>query len=364
MGADISSIDEFESFQKNYFFQKQFVSENYGEIKSFKHPTTEHFIAIKTYLHQGVVDPKKLELSAAEQKSMKHESLAECTHVFCNNHEELCGRFIKVHLVYDFYQRNLSQEIERRKNEHEFFVENEVVSLLYTVISGLLYLKSLKKCHGDINPTHIMITKDGRFKISDVQFLTELDEYHRFFIGLGDHCYLSPILFQSLGHRSINPAHNSEKSCVFSLGMVIVHMGLLDFPKDVHNFDTFEINENGLKGRLNKKALGLYSERMQKLLWKMVEFDEEFRIDYEGILKELDQCKINASIILERELMENPKKYLDIHDMPTTNRMLRTSPAKTLERETLFDLEEDVMLNVPNNLNQIYEKMFKSEAKI
>lgn len=365
MGSEISTPEDFTSFQKNFVFQKEFISDNYGEIKLFKHPVTEQYVAIKTFLQQGVMDPKKLARTASEQKNMKHEALVECTHAFCSNHEELCGRFIKIHLVYNYYPQNLLQEIEKRKSEHEFFTENEVISLIFGVISALFYLKTMRKFHGDINPSHILLTKDGRFKISDVQFLMELDEYRRFFIGLGDHCYLSPILFRSLGHRNINPPHNAEKSCVFSLGMVIVHMGLLEFPKDIYSFDTFDINENGLKGRLNKKALGLYSEKVQRLLGRMLEVDEEQRIDYEGILRELDLYKNSMSVILEREFIERPKKALfDIDNLPTTNRLLRTSPAKHLEKETEFDLEEEVMLNIPNNLSQLYEKMFKSDAPL
>ena len=163
MGSEISSPEDFTSFQKSFVFQKEFISDNYGEIKLLKHPVTEQYVAIKTFLQQGVMDPKKLAQTAAEQKNMRHEALVECTHAFCSNHEELCGRFIKIHLVYDYYPQTLLQEIERRKSEHEFFTDNEVISLIFGVVSALHYLKTLRKFHGDINPSHILLTRDGRF---------------------------------------------------------------------------------------------------------------------------------------------------------------------------------------------------------
>ena len=118
---------------------------------------------------------------------------------------------------------------------------------------------------------------------------------------------------------------------------------------NIYIFDSFEIDENALKNTLNKKALSLYSERFQRLLLKMLEFDEKERIDYEGILKELELCKnnISISVVLERESVEKPKKSPMVIDYESKN--FRPSPAKTLERETLFDNEEDIMLNIPQN---------------
>lgn len=363
MGAEISSTEDFHSFEKNFVFIKQFQCPNYGEIKLMKHPTLEQYVAIKIMLQQGLLDPKKREERALEQKNMKHESLAQCINVFFNDHEELCGKFIKIHLAYEYIQRTLQQEMEFRANNHEFFSENEVLSLIFSVISALVFLKSHKKTHGDINPSHILLTKEGKYKITDIQYLTEFDEYKRFFAGLGSKCYLSPLLFKSLGHRSLTPIHNEEKSCVFSLGMTIVQLGLLEYPIDLYNFDTFEINEKSLKGFQNKKALGLYSERFQKLLWQMIAFNENERIGYDGILQELDIIKNSNSFIynsnnnnLVNEYVEKPKKA-HFENMMTTNK-LTSSAAKTLEKENLFDDEEEIMISIPTNIEQVYEKIF------
>ena len=361
MGAEISTEEDFETFQKRFVFQKQFDCPNYGEIKLMKHPETEQYIAIKVKLQQGVLDPKNIEEKALEQKKMKHENLVECLNIFFRNHEELCSRFIKMHMVYEYLPKTLAHELESRSLTSQFFQENEVISLINSVVSALFFLKSYKKNHGDINPKHILITKDGRFKLTDIEYLTEFDEYKRFFAGLGETCYLSPLLFRALGHRMLNPIHNPEKSCVFSLGMVVMQLGLLEFPQDIYNFDSFEINEKVLKNLFNKKALGLYSERLQRTIWRMLELDENERIDYDGIFRELEAIRNNASVIydrdsavFERSSVERPKKA----GIAVSQRIL-PSPARPLERETLFDFEEEVMLNIPNNLDKLYEKMFK-----
>lgn len=363
MGAETSSTENFHSFEKNFVFIKQFQCPNYGEIKLMKHPTLEQYVAIKIMLQQGLLDPKKLEQTVVEQKNMKHESLVQCINVFFNDHEELCGKFIKIHLAYEYIPRTLQHEMEFRANNHEFFSEKEVLSLIFSVTSALIFLRNHKKTHGDINPSHILLTKDGKYKITDIQYLTEFDEYKRFFAGLGEKCYLSPLLFKSLGHRSLAPIHDQEKSCIFSLGMTIVQLGLLEYPIDLYNFDTFEINEKLLKGFQNKKALGLYSESLQKLLWQMIAFNENDRIGYDGILQALEVIKNGNSFIynnknsnIDHEYVEKPKKA-NFENIMTSNK-LTSSAAKTLEKENMFDDEEEIMISIPTNIEKVYDKIF------
>lgn len=358
MGAEISADQNFRNFEKNYVFQKQFHDQNYGEIKLLKHITNDQYIAIKNVMQQGILDPKTLEKCASEQKNIRHPGIVDCFDIFFNNHEEMCSRFIKIHMVYDYIPRTLQQEIEHRGTHHEFFSENEVISLIYTIVSALIYLKKYKKHHGDINPDHILITKEGKFKITDVGYLCEFDEYKRFYEGLGKNCYLSPQLFQALGHREVSPMHNPDKSCLFSLGMTIIQIGLLEYPQEIYNFDTFQIEEKLLKAFQNKKALGLYSEGLQRLIWRLLSFNESERPNYEEALNELDNIRNNkiasTEFVEQIEYSEKPKKA-----GKPAEQLFSPSPAKTLERETIFDNDEDeIVLNIPTNLEKVYEKIF------
>lgn len=56
------------------------------------------------------------------------------------------------------------------------------------VLSALIYLGIKNITHGDIKPSNILLTPNGIYKITDVNFMTGLNSYKKFLFGAVDDC--------------------------------------------------------------------------------------------------------------------------------------------------------------------------------
>ena len=127
--------------------------------------------------------------------------------------------------------------------------------------------------HRDIKPENILVFHDDeiKFKICDFGLAIRNHDFASETIA-GTYQYASPKLKYKFKNKSIKCYGNTFKDDVFSLGITVMEMCLLQPCKDICG---------GLK-RIEKE----YGYELCKIISKMVNPSEVKRIDFKGIMKE------------------------------------------------------------------------------
>ncbi len=206
----------------------------------------------------------------------------------------------KLGIISESINRELNLEIIYRKRlkTHQYFSENELLIMIYSLIDAFAYLESVGICHRDIKPTNLFLLENFQIKVIDFgeskEFVDdddEEDEHSALATIRGRPQYLSPILW--LGHV-INQVkhieHNMFKSDVFSAGLVLFQIAAL---KDVNGFNQKTENCNG--ERLIYEGLKMlgkkYSNKIIEILALMLKFDENERPNFIELVKYIAKNK-------------------------------------------------------------------------
>ena len=201
---------------------------------------------------------------------------------------------------------NLESIYRKRSKIRQYFSENELLVIFYSLIDAFAYLESMGICHRDIKPTNLFLLENFQVKVIDFgeskEFIDdddEEDEHSAMATIRGTPQYLSPILWEAHVISQIKHVeHNMFKSDVFSAGLVLFQIAAL---KDVNGFNQKTDNCNG--ERLIYEGLKMlskkYSNKIIEILAFMLKFDENERPNF---------------IELERYLAKN-KDYTPRADM-------------------------------------------------
>lgn len=319
-----------ESLESDLIFLKEYQTSPYGEINLFKSDKIG-MIAVKN-------------LSNFSNETNKDNDITNITHMIQLYHKKIsiqngmCGKKTKTTLYYEFIQNDIEKELKLRKRQNEFFNEKELKSFLYSIISALAYLKIYNINHTSITPKNILLSEDGYCKITDIQLLTGSNSYTNFLMGSGENCYLSPELMNFLGHRVLKPIFNEEKTNIFSLAVICIELGILEYPKDAYNFDDFTIDFPCLKEKLGRRCLRLYSDDFVWLLEQMLNEDPSLRPSYKEILEKLSAYEKNLTPI-KLCLNKESLRFNSINSLRDLNSSKKygPSPAKFLRKESIYN---------------------------
>ena len=161
----------------------------------------------------------------------------------------------------------------KRAKARQFFSEDELITMMYSLIDAFAYLESVGICHRDIKPTNLFLLPNFQIKVIDFgeskEFIDENDEEdeHSAMATIrGTPQYLSPILWEAHVINQIKRVeHNMFKSDVFSAGLVLFQIAAL---KDVNGFNQKTDQCNG--ERLIYEGLRMlgkiYSNRILEIL--------------------------------------------------------------------------------------------------
>ena len=184
-------------------------------------------------------------------------------------------------------QSDWNQEIKHRSFNKKFYTENEIISILKQITSGLYFLEKKKIAHRDIKPQNILIFPGNVFKIAD---LGEAKNSAKNKIQMatlrGSELFMSPLLYNGLKYNKKNIRHNPFKSDVFSLGYCFLfamslHIRVLE--------DIRELNDmKKIKNIINKFIdRNRYSNKLIEIIYGMIELEEDKRFDFEQLEKEI-----------------------------------------------------------------------------
>jgi len=141
-----------------------------------------------------------------------------------------------------------------------------------------LSCKKNKIAHRDIKPQNVLVFNDNLYKIADFGEAKVLKSSKQQNTLRGTELYMSPLLFNGLKVNRNDVNHNPYKSDVFSLSFCLIYAACLSYNPlyDLRKiFDTKTVNFI-LVRYLNGKYSGLFIN----LLSKMLEINEEARLDF------------------------------------------------------------------------------------
>ena len=195
----------------------------------------------------------------------------------------------KLGIISESIDRESNLEIVYRKRIKikKYFTENELITMIYSLIDAFAYLEYVGICHRDIKPTNLFLLENYQIKVIDfgeskeyVEDDEEEDEHSALATIRGTPQYLSPILWEGHVINQVKQVeHNMYKSDVFSAGLVLFQMAAL---RDVNGFNQKTENCNG--ERLIFEGLRMlgkkYSNKVIETLNLMLKFDENERPNF------------------------------------------------------------------------------------
>ena len=247
----------------------------------------------------------------------------------------------KLGIISESISRELNLELiyRKRAKARQFFSEDELITMMYSLIDAFAYLESVGICHRDIKPTNLFLLPNFQVKVIDFgeskEFIDENDEEdeHSAMATIrGTPQYLSPILWEAHVINQIKRVeHNMFKSDVFSAGLVLFQIAAL---KDVNGFNQKTDQCNG--ERLIYEGLRMlgkiYSNRILEILGLMLKFDENERPNFIELVRYLAKNndytpKPEMTLIqyLDQKKKEKLNKNLQNNNIKSNNSNLNNS---------------------------------------
>jgi len=192
--------------------------------------------------------------------------------------------------IMELADRDWEQEIKIRKENSNFYTENELFSIMKQLIKTLSLLQQHHITHRDIKLQNILLV-NNKFKICDFGESRTLNQKGIIAQPIrGSELYMSPILFFGLNQKLQQVIHNTYKSDIFSLGMCMLFASNLNdnILYDIREVTDMDKIRNILKSYLNKR----YSDKYIEFLLCMLEINEKKRPDFIQFEKVMKQCGI------------------------------------------------------------------------
>ena len=180
-----------------------------------------------------------------------------------------------------------NHEIKKREKTKNYYKEKEIIDILKQLSNALLFLENEGIAHRDIKPQNILIFENNKFKVSDIgEAKTTIDISQEATLK-GSELFMSPMLYQGLKYNKKDVMHNPYKSDVYSLGLCLLYaltfnLNLLNDLREIISVRVF----NSMISRALKKK---YSEKLIKLITKMLILNEKERFSFEDIIKYINE---------------------------------------------------------------------------
>ena len=184
-------------------------------------------------------------------------------------------------------QNDWNMEIKRRILAKKYYKENEIVRILKQIIKGFLFLQDKDIAHRDVKPQNILLFPNNVYKIADFGEAKNIKNIAQQSTLRGSELYMSPVLYKGYKFNQRNIMHNPYKSDVFSLGYCLLYAICLNLKvlESVRELTTLR----GVISSINKFIMkNKYSDKLMNLIYKMIEPNEDDRIDFEDLSIELN----------------------------------------------------------------------------
>ena len=269
---------------KDYTFLKSIGEGTFGIIYSVRNNKTKQEYALKKILCKNF---RELKINIKEFElmySLKHENIVK---VYNLQFKVLDFSTYSIYVLMEKAKNDWNIEIKRRIMSKRFYKEEEIIFLLKQIVKGLSFLQRNKIAHRDIKPQNILIFSNKVYKIADFGEANKIKQISDVGTIRGSELYMSPIVYTGHKIHQKNIVHNPYKSDVFSLGYCLIYamtlsLQLLESIREATDMKKVISQIN--KILVNKRK---YSEKMVKLIIKMVDINEDKRYDFIELEEEL-----------------------------------------------------------------------------
>jgi serine/threonine protein kinase len=182
------------------------------------------------------------------------------------------------YIIMELGERDWEKALQLRMKHQKFYSEYELYQIIFQIVKTLSLMQKNKISHRDIKPQNVLII-NGLYKLCDFGEARIIDGS-----GLiqqrvrGSQLFMSPILFYAYNRNISLVMHNSYKSDVFSLGMCALLAASLSIYALYDIRELFDIN--AIANIINNRLKNRYSVNLINLIIKMLQIDENLRMDF------------------------------------------------------------------------------------
>jgi len=269
----------------DYTFNRKLGEGSYGIIYSVISNIDKKKYAIKKIIART--------LNEIDSFTKEFELVFSCNHpnimkIYGISIRILDGTTYALYVLMEIAKSDWDKEIKRRLQKRKTYTETELVNIIRDLSDALFFMqKQLKISHRDIKPQNILVFENGVYKLADFGEAKEVKISKKLNTLRGTELYMSPALYEGLKQGKNDVSHDPFKSDVFSLGFCLLYASTLNFELlyEARDNDSSDMIKRILNKSFFKKV---YSDKLIKILYNMLLFDESKRFSFQELLKFID----------------------------------------------------------------------------
>ena len=281
-----SSQDNLEEFNfDDYTILSQIGEGTFGKIYLVKDKNNKLF-SMKKLLISDEIDYNNIIKEYKLCHSLKHENIVKLLGI---HHHKLDKTTFAIYILMEVGKNDWEKEIKERMTSNNYYSEKELINIIKQLSSSLSFLQNNNISHRDIKPQNVLVFPNNHYKVADFGEAKKINYKNIRNTLRGTQIYMSPLLFNGLKHNKIDIKHNLFKSDIYSLGLCLLYSSTF---KLGNLYEIRKISDrNSLKIFIEENLTGKYSDNFINLLLKMLEINENDRIDFIDLKKIMDNWK-------------------------------------------------------------------------
>ena len=273
-----ASIKDY-NFYDYYDIMQELGEGHFGKVCKCKNKKTGDYFAVKI-INKPKLTQVDLELIRQEKNYLqliKHENIISLQDFFEDKQY--------IYFITEFYEGgDIVTYLEEKQKLKEKVSEKNCARIIRKIAQGIQYLNYFGIIHRDIKPENIMFARDSNIKtlkLIDLGVCKTLSYGETTKESIGTNGYISPEIYL---HKEY-----SYKVDVWSLGVILYALvtgGILPFDDVNMDIEVIAKKVIYLKQDYPEEYFGDKSKKLIDILDKMLEKNEEKRIDIDSLLKD------------------------------------------------------------------------------
>lgn len=258
------------------------------------------------------------------QENLTHENILQVKEVLGKTTDGFFAEKRKLIVVLDYPFINLHREIANRTAKKIPFNLEEIRNIIGSTIKGYKAIEDAGYQNNKVRLRHIFFgikNRESVIKVTEGSLIAEASNYQNM-VNLGTSepgnrdIYLSPEEFQAFLHGK-EDFQGTPKSGVFSLGMSLLDLCVMDPSREAYHFAEKCIDFGEIKSRV-EIAGKKYGGFIEKFLFSMLEIDPHKRSSFGELENQLallrkNEDSVTNPITIENALECDPQSKLRVY---------------------------------------------------